>query len=152
MAKAKAPPVTKKPPNKHVSARLAYLYRATRYLAEVQARSPNSATSSLQAKSPNTSETPPNGLIRHLASNVFAVSLKSQVRLSSEVKRTLCKRCNSVLLGDQTCHTYIENKSRGGKKPWAGVRVVECTTCDFQKRYPVNAERQPKKGTRKTVP
>lgn len=32
---------------------------------------------------------------------------------------------------------FRENKSKGGKKPWAEIIVVECRGCKAMKRFPV---------------
>lgn len=47
-----------------------------------------------------------------------------------------------------TGNIYVENKSRGGRKPWADVIVVECFTCGRSRRFPVNAPRQLRKHLR----
>jgi len=45
----------------------------------------------------------------------------------------------------------LENKSKGGRKPWADVLVVECQRCGLERRYPVGQERQCKKKDRTVV-
>lgn len=90
----------------------------------------------------------PSGLALQLSSHLRGVSLKSQVRLSHNLKRSICKCCNAVLIPGCTSTTGIENQSRGGKKPWADVLVIECNTCGSKKRFPVGSERQTRKTAR----
>lgn len=83
----------------------------------------------------------PSYLSRQYASQLQAVSLKTQLRLSREIKHSLCKRCDTLLVPGSTCSKQIENKSRGGKKPWADVLVVGCGVCGAAKRYPQSQKR-----------
>ncbi|RMX83039.1 hypothetical protein D0868_15723, partial [Hortaea werneckii] len=61
------------------------------------------------------------GLPLHLATHLRQVALKSQIRLRTDVKHSICKRCSSVLVEGQTSNKHIENKSKGGRKPHADV-------------------------------
>jgi len=88
------------------------------------------------------------GLSRYLSSHLRAVSLKSQVRLSRDIKRSICKRCSTPLVPDITSQSTTENRSCGGKKPWADVLVVQCSFCKAEKRLPVGSKRQARKGER----
>ncbi|KAK2608694.1 hypothetical protein QQS21_002805 [Conoideocrella luteorostrata] len=74
-----------------------------------------------------------------------AVSLKAQIRQSSSLKRTICKFCDTLLVEGRTCHSMIENTSKGKRKPWADVLVIGCKTCGNSKRYPVDMPRQKRK-------
>jgi len=85
------------------------------------------------------------GQTHRLASHLRAVSLKGQIRLSAEMKHSICKRCDSHLVVGSTATRNMENKSRGGKKPWAEVLVISCNTCGVKKRFPVAAKRQPRR-------
>ena len=87
-------------------------------------------------------------LSRQLLAHLRAVSLRSQIKLPPAVKHTMCKRCNVVLIPGSTFTSYIENKSSGGKKPWADVLVTTCTACGTSKRFPVGAKRQVRKESR----
>ncbi|EEH48592.1 uncharacterized protein PADG_04671 [Paracoccidioides brasiliensis Pb18] len=82
-------------------------------------------------------------LSRQLASQMRGISLKSQLRLPRDIKRSVCKLCNSLLIPNTTCVETTENFSRGGskKKPWADVRVVRCNSCGYIKRYPQTEKR-----------
>jgi ribonuclease P protein subunit RPR2 len=86
---------------------------------------------------------------RLLASNLRAVALKTQTRLTPEVKSSICKRCESLLVHGKTASVRVENMSKGGKKAWCDVLVVECGVCQTVKRYPVGQQRQRKRGGRK---
>ena len=85
---------------------------------------------------------------RRLIGHLRAVSLKSQIRLSPEIKQSICKRCDSLLIAGSTSSSEMENKSRGGKKPWADTQVVTCNICGAKKRFPVGAKRQPRRTAR----
>ena len=83
------------------------------------------------------------GLACRLTSHLQAVSLKGQIRLSPAVKHSICKKCHAFLIPGSTMSSLIENKSRGGKKPWADVLVQRCNSCGATKRFPVGMKRQP---------
>ncbi|OJJ38215.1 hypothetical protein ASPWEDRAFT_314624 [Aspergillus wentii DTO 134E9] len=80
-------------------------------------------------------------LSRVFISQMRGVSLKSQLRLPIEVKRSYCKRCDTLLIPEVSCTQETRNASRGRKKPWADVRVVRCTTCGTEKRFPQTEKR-----------
>ncbi|OCL05124.1 Rpr2-domain-containing protein [Glonium stellatum] len=160
MAKTKTAKGSKGVPNKHLYSRISYLYQAATYLSLQQ----NTETVRRESKDPTghkdagtlentaTCSKPtrlvPSGLALQLSSHLRGVSLKSQVRLSHNLKRSICKCCNAVLIPGCTSTTGIENQSRGGKKPWADVLVIECNTCGSKKRFPVGSERQTRKTAR----
>jgi ribonuclease P protein subunit RPR2 len=72
---------------------------------------------------------------QRLLTSMRSISQKSQIRLSRSIKRSVCRRCNSLLILNNTAE--IENLSRERRKPWADVLVVRCGLCDYVKRYPV---------------
>lgn len=88
------------------------------------------------------------GVARRLATDLRAVSLKTRIRLTPTMKQTTCKFCDSILIEGQTCTSQIENKSKGGRKPWADVLVRRCHTCERERRYPVNTTRPQRKTGR----
>jgi ribonuclease P protein subunit RPR2 len=88
------------------------------------------------------------GLSRRLASHILSVSRKVSVRTSREMKRSICRRCASILIPGQTADNRVENKSRRGHKSCADVMLVTCSACGFEKRYPFGAQRQPRKKDR----
>lgn len=71
----------------------------------------------------------------HLLALMRSISQKTQIRLSTSIKRSVCRRCNGLLSLNST--TEIENLSRAGRKPWADVLVVTCCQCAFVSRYPI---------------
>lgn len=87
-------------------------------------------------------------LSRQLVVHLRAISLKSQVRLSPAMKHTICKRCDILLVPGSTSTSYLENNSRGGRKPWADILVTTCTACGTAKRFPVGAKRQGRRESR----
>ncbi|KAI3084236.1 hypothetical protein CBS147353_1787 [Aspergillus niger] len=92
-------------------------------------------------------------LSRVYMSQMRGVSLKSQLRLPIDVKRSFCKRCDTFLIPGVTCTQDIRNASRGRKKPWADVLVVCCSTCGTEKRFPQTDKRSKKLfERRKEVP
>lgn len=87
-------------------------------------------------------------LSRLFINHLKAVSLKGQVRLTPEMKRSLCRRCDILLRPGSTSISTLENKSRGGKKPCADVLALTCVSCGSVKRFPIGAMRQPKRADR----
>ena len=88
------------------------------------------------------------GLSRLYATQMRAISRKSTIRLTPNVKCSVCKRCDNVFKSGSTCTTYIENNSRNGRKPWADVLVTKCHECGSVKRFPVGSQRQQRKQQR----
>ncbi|KAL4898788.1 RNAse P Rpr2/Rpp21/SNM1 subunit domain-containing protein [Aspergillus ambiguus] len=157
----------------HIRARLDYLHRAASYL---QSRSLSSNAANSSSNDHNPSELNPvtspahdgtettqiaNGagpvsatrthlpqVSRAYISQMRGVSLKTQLRLPVEVKRSFCKRCDTILVLGVNSTEEIRNASRGGRKPWANVRVVRCTTCGTEKRFPQTDRRGKKLSER----
>ncbi|KAF2190518.1 Rpr2-domain-containing protein [Zopfia rhizophila CBS 207.26] len=132
--------------NKHLHARTTFLYQAATYLA-LQTGAPGNAEK-LQGSAEHQNVTDQSGLAHQLASHCCAVSLKGQVRLSADLKRSICKTCNAILIPGRSSTHAIENRSKGGIKPWADVLVIECKLCGSKKRFPVGAKRQQRKSER----
>ena len=84
------------------------------------------------------------GQSRRLVSHIRAISCKSVLRLSPGMKHSFCSHCESVLIPGSTSSSMVENKSRGGRKPWADVLVITCKLCGASKRIPLGAKRQQK--------
>lgn len=161
----------------HIRARLDYLHKAAAYLQsrtlssrqrtqqhnnEDRAASDGKSTRTVphllspsaaapekvDEKQEATTDHLPN-LSRAYISNLRGVSLKTQLRLPREVKRSFCKRCDTLLVPGVNCTEEIKNASRDGRKPWADVRVVRCTTCFTEKRYPQTERRGRKLAERR---
>lgn len=157
MSKVK-PQKSKGIPSKHLHARTTFLYQAATYLTlQTTSNKIMSSTildsemdrNSVQTRSEHASGHSP--LALQLGSDLQQVTRKAQLRLSVDLKRSLCKRCNTVLIPGRTATQSVENLSKGGKKPWADVLVLACMTCDGRKRFPVGAKRQDKKKERRAT-
>jgi ribonuclease P protein subunit RPR2 len=130
-------------PNKHLHARTTFLYQAATYLTLHSGLRP-AASSQVE----DFTLDGPSSLALELGSQMHTVSRKGQVRLSAELKRSICKCCNTILIPGRTATQTIENDSKGGKKPWADILVIACTSCGSIKRFPVGARRQKRKTER----
>jgi ribonuclease P protein subunit RPR2 len=151
MSKVKAPKA-KGVPNKHLHARSTFLYQAATYLTLQTATHGDVIAAVAQDKEDGPLETqrhPP--LALELGSDLQQVSRKGQLRLAVDLKRSMCKSCNTVLIPGRTLVQTIENSSKGGKKPWADVLVVACLICGGKKRFPIGATKQLKKAKRRTT-
>jgi ribonuclease P protein subunit RPR2 len=158
MSKVK-PPKSKGIPSKHLHARTTFLYQAAAYLT-LQTTSHDTAIATTFSSSQDDTTTlyhsqhvprrSPTAL--QLGSDLQQVTRKAQLRLSVDLKRTMCKRCNTILLPGRTATQTVENTSRNGGKPWADVLVLACKTCDGRKRFPIGANRQNKIKDRNVVP
>ncbi|KAL1894593.1 hypothetical protein Sste5346_005828 [Sporothrix stenoceras] len=87
-------------------------------------------------------------MARRLLTQMRSVSRKTNMRVRPAVKHRVCKFCDTLLVEGSTCTSVVENHSRGGKKPWADVLSVTCTTCGRTRRYPVTTPRQPRRPFR----
>jgi ribonuclease P protein subunit RPR2 len=161
--------------NKHLYARASYMHQAAAYLsahvkpaesdsaegAMAEARlsesallsPPRSATnlprSTTTVASPTLTRAtfaPNSG--RHLLTQMRGVSRKTQTRISQDIKRSVCKRCDTLLVPGRTSSAQVENESKGGRKKCADVYVVRCLLCGCAKRFPVGIEKQLRKGLR----
>ncbi|KAF8853126.1 Rpr2-domain-containing protein [Acephala macrosclerotiorum] len=160
MAKRKAANGNGKVPNKAIHSRISFLYQAATYLANQPLHSGapgNNGEASKQvalgaARTPAQSVEPStNPLSRRLASDLRETSLKAQLRVSPKMKYAICKNCDTILLDGSTCTSEVENRSKGGKKPWADVLARKCNTCGVVKRYPLAAPRQKRRPLREEI-
>lgn len=136
--------------NRHLYSRASFLYQAAKYLTLSDAELNDSQNSRSDEATSSTSRNRNvlQGAARRMATDMRAVSLKTQMRLSSAVKQTVCKYCDSLLVEGESCTSIVENNSKGEKKPWADVLVRRCGTCGGEKRYPVNSPRQERRSRR----
>jgi ribonuclease P protein subunit RPR2 len=158
MTKAKTSKSAGSVPNKALHSRVSFLYQAAAYLATQQqhskttARSPSGQAEQTTVAAANDSEaladSPFKPVSRRLVSDLRSVSLKVQMRMSPTMKHAICKNCDTMLIDGSTCSSEVENKSKGGKKPWADVLVRKCNTCGFEKRFPMRSERQKRRPSR----
>lgn len=94
--------------------------------------------------SQQTANKPLENLSRTCVLHLRDVAMKTQIRLPVDLKRSLCKRCATVLTPEVTCSREIRNESRGGKKPGANVLIVRCLSCGAEKRFPQTDKRAKK--------
>ncbi|KAK3489423.1 RNAse P Rpr2/Rpp21/SNM1 subunit domain-containing protein [Neurospora hispaniola] len=140
--------------NRAIYSRVSFLQQAAVFLSrqsqsqhqQQQQSLPSSTSSALAPLVPL--PTPLEGMSRRLATDLRSVSLKTRIRLSPAVKRTICKYCDSLLIDGSTCTAFIENRSKGGRKPWADILVRRCHACKKERRYPIEAKRTKRKTER----
>lgn len=157
MAKSKAGGGTVQ--NRAIYSRVSFLQQAATFLSASSAQQQPPSNSSAAATATAAASTPKSpgdnrprlqGLARRLATDLRTVSLKTRIRLSPAAKQAVCKFCDSPLIEGQTCTSTVENRSRGGRKPWADVVVRKCHTCGRERRYPINAPRPKRKSERRS--
>jgi ribonuclease P protein subunit RPR2 len=160
MAKAKASKGSGGVTNRALHSRVSFLYQAAAYFA---ARKPQTLENSCGAERMDAHQhvlrvshrapqddigLPSQALSRRCISDLRSVALKTQIRLSPSIKHSICKRCDIMLLDGSTCATEIENKSKGGRKPWADVLVRRCKSCGYESRFPCETKRQTRRPSR----
>ncbi|KAM0155163.1 hypothetical protein ACHAQE_006916 [Botrytis cinerea] len=134
MAKSQATKGASKVPNKVLYSRISYLYQAATYLAVQDKESQEQSAKGTALDSSmedvmkdeskdvaNITDGPHQALSRRLITDLRSVSLKGLMRMSPDMKHSICKNCQTLLLEGTTCTAKIENQSKGGKKPWADV-------------------------------
>lgn len=126
-------------PSRPIYSRINYMYQAAAHLGHepAHASSTSSDCQSGGAAGTKTDVEASKVTARYLVSTIKAAALKAQIRLSPEIKRSLCRFCDSFLIEGDTCTSIVENNSKGGKKPWADVLVIKCKACGGVKRFPV---------------
>ena len=152
MAKAKAQKPGSGVPQKHLHSRISYLHQAAAYLASVEGTSKSlisaeGAPRPVHNNSLVKSTSSAYNQSRNLLTQLRAVSLKSQIRLTPELKQSFCWRCDSLLVPGTTSDTAITNSSRHGNKPWADILLIKCAFCGAVRRFPIGQ----KVGREKTV-
>ncbi|KAK1252645.1 hypothetical protein MKX08_003832 [Trichoderma sp. CBMAI-0020] len=153
--------------NRHIYSRASYLYQAASYLANCAhytKRTPKTENGNVQddtRKDEQSVAADGNGfthskqerkaiinLSHQVISDMRSVSLKAQIRQGPSIKQTVCRYCDAVQIEGKTCHSTVENRSKGGRKPWADILVTRCDTCGNVKRYPISTPRQKRKALR----
>ncbi|KAF3937290.1 hypothetical protein ABW19_dt0201471 [Dactylella cylindrospora] len=155
------------PPQRPILSRLSFLYQAAALLTLPPSQQLSTSSGlcnstgtdarTIGSTNPRNIETPesktrplpPLGLSRYYTSHLLSVSKKSVQRLSPQVKRSICKRCASVLIPGVSCKTRVDNQSKGGKRRWADILVLECNYCGGVKRLPVDEGLREKQRRRK---
>lgn len=128
-------------PQRSVHLRLGYLHQAAVYLSDYSKSTLPEDTTNSKSDSHETATNkycqPSGTQTRSLISQMKGVSRKSVIRIQKEIKRTVCKVCDELLVDGKTSLEKTENRSKNSAKPWADVLVVECQTCGTSKRFPV---------------
>ena len=141
MAKAKAQKSGPGVPQKHLHSRISYLHQAAAYLASAEGTSrpliSEDASSPVHSNSLMKSASSTYSQSRNLLTQLRAVSLKSQIRLTPELKQSFCRRCDSLLILGKTSDIAITNSSRHGNKSWADILLIKCGFCGAVRRYPI---------------
>jgi ribonuclease P protein subunit RPR2 len=140
---SKTVPKAKKVIHPHIHARLAFLQKAAQVLEEQQKKA--AACSDPQKDSKHAVANP---LARELSSQTLTITRKTKIRISKDIKRTICKGCTSKLIEGHNSVSRTENRSRDGRKAWADVRVVTCLSCGLEKRIPTGQAQGTKKSQR----
>ena len=176
MAKSKAKKDSQRGAQSHLRSRLDYLHKAALYLNTAFMSSSSETTNqnedkpaamesdrreSLVTTGGDVSELESVGALkakrratitsipRQYVSHMRGVSLKSQLRLPIEVKRSFCKRCDLLLVPGMNCTYETRNASKGRSKPWAAVLVYRCNACKTEKRFPQTQKRGKKLAERR---
>ncbi|KAK3938397.1 ribonuclease P protein component 4 [Diplogelasinospora grovesii] len=134
--------------NKALYSRISFLQQAAVLLSTPQQHVQGSSAPASTGEPGSNHEASLKGMSRRLATDLRNVSLKSRIRLTPAVKQTVCKYCDSILIDGESCNSLVENKSKGGKKPWADVLVRKCHMCGRERRYPVSTKRQKRRSER----
>lgn len=153
MGKAKVAKPSLTGPQKAMHSRVSYLYQAATYLATQQQPSSEraedaSADTHSPPQHPQAPNVPQKVMSRQIVNQLRSIVLKAQLRPTPEVKHSICKNCDTLLLEGSTCVTTVENKSRNGRKPWADVLLRRCMVCEKEARTPLAAQRQKRKTLR----
>jgi ribonuclease P protein subunit RPR2 len=133
-------------PQKHLHSRISFLHQAASYLALSSTGASTEKPSSSASKGIPTAagghtRPPRSDDASRLLMHVRGVSRKSQIRLSPNVKHSICKRCDALLIPGMTSSESISNPSKHGKKVWADVLEIKCHRCETVKRFPVGTKR-----------
>lgn len=140
MGKAKTSKGADGVPQRHLHARISYLHQAATYLANTQGENtlPEYSSNSegarileFKLRNPQSNQT------KHLLSQLQGVSKKSQIRLARNLKHSVCKRCDALLISGVTSSEQVTNSSTDQRKPWADVFEINCRTCGAAKRFPI---------------
>lgn len=116
--KHKAPPVPRLVPHKDHYARLSFLFQGATQLGATHAV-----------------------LLRNYARHVDLVSKKSVLKMTPRLKRSMCKKCQSVMIPGVTQTMEVQNLAKNGSDK-SDVLVYACIPCGTTKRFPVGKNRE----------
>jgi ribonuclease P protein subunit RPR2 len=147
-------------PNKSLHSRVSYLYQAAALLSSQRQQS-EAVTKHKDGEGARESRGHSSdsgkgfqAAARLLVKDLHAVSQKVQLRMSPAMKHSICKNCDTMLVEGDTSTKEVENRSRGGRKPWADILVLKCNVCGSARRFPMAAKRQkrrPYRGAERTT-
>lgn len=136
-------------PNKNIHLRLAFLHQASLHLVRHRDVAPDDVVG---AKTPHEADSRSmygnDASARHLLSHMKGIGRRSVIRLQRQVKMTVCKGCDQLLVEGATSIEAVENNSKNAGKPHADVLVIQCRTCYMNKRFPIGAAHQQGKNER----
>ena len=133
---------------RHVHSRLSYLHQAATYLSTTPYKPRANKHTADAADDSNAASTQREHLAaesRQLLTQIREISQKTQTRVTPDMKRSLCKRCQSLLIAGSTSRESIDNASRDEARPWADVFEICCNTCATVKRFPIGQQRKEKR-------
>lgn len=151
MGKAKATKPALSGPQKAMHSRVSYLYQAAIHLAINQPDHEDKQqenTAGIPRKAEDNPKTYTGNMSRRYVSEMRSITQKAQLRMSPDMKHSICKNCDSLLLEGSTCISVVENKSKGGRKSWADILLRKCTACGKETRIPLALKRQKRKHHR----
>uniref|UniRef100_A0A0L0NUH9 Uncharacterized protein n=1 Tax=Candidozyma auris TaxID=498019 RepID=A0A0L0NUH9_CANAR len=79
-------------------------------------------------------------LSRAMARNVDQVAKRTVLKLLPHMKRSMCKKCNSLMVPGLTMTLRVENELKKGSAK-ADVLVVTCNECSTTKRFAIGQKR-----------
>ncbi|KTW30647.1 hypothetical protein T552_00363 [Pneumocystis carinii B80] len=114
-------------PQQELYARISFLYQAANIYTSYSILNQNTyANEDIQSKL---------ALSRFYINTAKKIARKAVLKINPSIKRTLCRRCDTILLPAITSSIRIENQSKNNKKE-ADTMVITCNFCNTQKRYP----------------
>jgi ribonuclease P protein subunit RPR2 len=159
MGKSKAEKKSQGIPNRHLHSRISYLHQAANYLSQTETSPSASSTQpdqnegTLEGRHHQVASIRSHGAgqSRFLLTHLRGIAHKSQTRISKDMKHTVCKRCQALLIAGRSSEEVVTNASRGELKPWADVFEIRCNACAAVKRFPVGQKRKADDSTAKAT-
>ncbi|EMR11477.1 hypothetical protein PNEG_00492 [Pneumocystis murina B123] len=114
-------------PQQELYARISFLYQAANVYTSHSILNQNTyVDKDIQSKL---------ALSRFYINTAKKIARKAVLKINSSIKRTLCRRCDTILLPAITSSIRIENLSKNNKEE-ADTMIITCNFCNTQKRYP----------------
>ena len=120
-------------PNRHIHSRVSYLYQAAVYLKHASVNEsltsreadPSKPGHDLERSSARKSLGQP----RYLLSHLRGVSRKAQTRIEPEIKRTICKHCDTLLIPGQTSPSNDPICLTNAQRLETDISALQCRSC-----------------------